>query len=109
LVNERFGSPVLSSILRFLHLPRTGTSVPNTSTSTAAEIKSHTDPRLLVRVAGGAVVAAAGELTVSEDGFSVAAGGAESGADALTFSELELTGAAGAIVVAAFLSGSLRR
>ena len=55
------------------------------------------------------MVAAAGELTVSEDGFSVAAGGAESGADALTFSELELTGAAGAIVVAAFLSGSLRR
>jgi hypothetical protein len=45
-VKERFGVPVRSSIFRFLHLLRRGTSVPKTITSTTNEIKSDRDPAL---------------------------------------------------------------
>jgi hypothetical protein len=45
-MKERFGVLVRFSIFRFLHLPRSGTSVPKTITSTTNEIKSHRDRAL---------------------------------------------------------------
>lgn len=45
-VRERFGVPVRSNIFRFLHLPKTGTSVPTTTASTATKIKRNKDPLL---------------------------------------------------------------
>ena len=71
-VKERFGAPVCSRLLRFLHLLRKGTSVPMTITSAPNAIKSHKDPRRAVGV--GVVATAAGVLAVSEDALAVAAG-----------------------------------
>jgi hypothetical protein len=110
-VKDRFGVPVRSSIFRFLHLPKRGASVPKTTTSTTNEIKSVRDPVLRITVGIGA--AAAGVLSLSEDGLAVAAGVAASGgvgasaAGGLTVSEDGSTVAAGAVAVVAFVTESL--
>src|ERR1700730_584999 len=73
-MKERFGVPVRSSNLRFLHLRRRGASVPKTITSTTNAINSDRDPALWVALGAGA--ATAGALAVSEDGPAVAASAA---------------------------------
>jgi hypothetical protein len=56
----------------------------------------------------GVVAAAAGVLTLSEDGLAVAAGVAASAAGGLTVFEDGLTVAAGVVAAAAFVAESLR-
>jgi hypothetical protein len=95
-VKERFGVPVRSSSFRLLHLPKTGTSVPKTITSTATKIKRDNDQPPCFTA--GVVAAAAGGLTVSEGVLAAATGVVVSAVAGMTVSEDGLSVAAAAAV-----------
>src|SRR5450755_1639151 len=96
-VKERFGASVRSILFCFRHLPRNGTNIPRTITSTANAIKSHRVPRRAG--AGVAVGAASGVVTVSDE-LTVAAGGVAATSGVLAGSADLLAGTAGATAAA---------
>src|ERR1700732_1717366 len=72
-LKERFGASVRSRFFCFLHLLTKGNITPPTSTTRPAAIKSHKAQPLDARVGAG-VATAAGVLSGSLDGMSVATG-----------------------------------